>query len=232
MYIGVTSQKPTKRWRNGKGYQHNPYFNSAIKKYGWENFEHEIVLVTEDKTMAYNQEIALINLYQSTNPNFGYNISSGGSGGREGVKLSEEAKQTISRKNKGRLAGEKHPNYGKHIFLGSDNPFFNRKHTEETRQLISLKATGRKVSEAMRQKISMSTRGGNNPRAKTTYQYDKNYNLLKIWSCAKDAADDIGISKSIITACCRGKSKSAGKYLWSYEPIKIINEAEFEKMKG
>ena len=41
-YIGITSQIPNKRWRNGKGYKKCLFLN-AIKKYGWGNIKHEIL---------------------------------------------------------------------------------------------------------------------------------------------------------------------------------------------
>jgi hypothetical protein len=42
-YIGQTSQKATRRWRNGYGYKESPIFYAAIKKYGFDNFSHEIL---------------------------------------------------------------------------------------------------------------------------------------------------------------------------------------------
>lgn len=43
-YVGITSRKPTVRWkRNGEGYKSSPYFYNAIKKHGWDNFEHNIL---------------------------------------------------------------------------------------------------------------------------------------------------------------------------------------------
>ena len=45
VYIGITSQIPTQRWGvNGKNYRSSPHFYSAIQKYGWDNFEHNILL--------------------------------------------------------------------------------------------------------------------------------------------------------------------------------------------
>lgn len=43
VYIGITSQEPERRWKNGNGYKKNLYFTKAIKKYGWDNFAHEIL---------------------------------------------------------------------------------------------------------------------------------------------------------------------------------------------
>ena len=41
-YVGITSQTPNERWKNGNGYKGSTYFYNAIQKYGWNNFEHEI----------------------------------------------------------------------------------------------------------------------------------------------------------------------------------------------
>ena len=44
IYIGITCQKPEKRWGSqGRKYEECPYFWKAIQKYGWENFEHKIL---------------------------------------------------------------------------------------------------------------------------------------------------------------------------------------------
>ena len=42
-YIGITGQKPEKRWRNGFNYRNSILFNRAIKKYSWENIQHKIL---------------------------------------------------------------------------------------------------------------------------------------------------------------------------------------------
>ena len=43
IYIGITCQNPNRRWRNGEGYKKNKYFYRAIQKYGWNNFQHEVI---------------------------------------------------------------------------------------------------------------------------------------------------------------------------------------------
>ena len=91
IYIGITSQQPEKRWKNGHGYEGNEYFYRAIQKYGWnDGFEHEIVVDGLTKTQACAIEIELINAYDSTNPDKGYNFSSGGDCGNAGCDRSEE----------------------------------------------------------------------------------------------------------------------------------------------
>lgn len=81
VYIGITCQTPENRWRNGCGYSYNKHFSAAIEKYGWDNFEHIIFAKDVSKESACEIEKDLIMLYNSNDPEHGYNISSGGEAG-------------------------------------------------------------------------------------------------------------------------------------------------------
>ena len=136
VYIGVTCQKPEFRWRSdGSGYVGSTYFWSAIQKYGWDNFTHQILFDGLNRSEACEKEISLIALYDSTNPKNGYNISKGGDLGGYGVEVSEETRRKISDANKGRIV------------------------SEETRQKISQSEKGKFVSEETKQKLSEALRG-------------------------------------------------------------------------
>ena len=78
VYIGITSINPDNRWRNGLGYYNNKYFYSAIKKYGWNNFKHEVLFEDMTKEEAELKEVELIARYNSSNRLYGYNIQLGG----------------------------------------------------------------------------------------------------------------------------------------------------------
>lgn len=78
VYIGITKQCPKKRWDNGNGYKDNTHFYNAIKKYGWNSFEHIILFKGLSKEEAQVTEIKLIEEYKSNNRKFGYNKSKGG----------------------------------------------------------------------------------------------------------------------------------------------------------
>ena len=93
VYIGITCKSVADRWGGGTGYKSNKHFFSAIQKYGWDNFKHEVLFENLTKKEACEKEIALIAEYDSTNPDRGYNQSSGGQSGAAGVKKSEETKQ-------------------------------------------------------------------------------------------------------------------------------------------
>lgn len=96
VYIGITSRSPSKRWKNGKGYELCTAFNRAIQKYGWNNIEHEILLSDLDKETACAEEQRLIKLYDSTNPECGYNLTSGG----EHYEPNDEWRKRLSEANK------------------------------------------------------------------------------------------------------------------------------------
>lgn len=82
MYIGITSQSnPENRWRsNGCGYKSQPFYY-AIEKYGWGNFNHEIVASNLTCDEANEFEIVMIRELNTLMKNGqGYNTSEGGKG--------------------------------------------------------------------------------------------------------------------------------------------------------
>lgn len=78
-YYGITGESNVnKRWKNGKGYKNNNHFWNSICKYGWDNFTHEILFdnLTEEEAKLLEQ--MYIALYDTRNPNCGYNYTKGG----------------------------------------------------------------------------------------------------------------------------------------------------------
>lgn len=74
-YVGITKQRPEKRWMKGRGYQGQKKFYSAILKYGWDNFDHQVWELSSEKDMLYG-EMYLIKFYNTIKD--GYNVSPGG----------------------------------------------------------------------------------------------------------------------------------------------------------
>lgn len=74
-YVGI-SKDPKKRWRNGEGYKGQDKFYNAIKKYGWDNFAHIILLKGLTQEEAWQKEKEYIIKYDSIND--GYNVHEGG----------------------------------------------------------------------------------------------------------------------------------------------------------
>lgn len=105
LYFGITSTSLYMRFRNGRGYK-TQMFGKAIKKYGWENFNHIIILENLTYEMACECEKYLISKYQTNNGQYGYNVSEGGEGNSS--RPSEESNKKRSESEK----GEKHWHYG------------------------------------------------------------------------------------------------------------------------
>ena len=79
IYVGISSNIKN-RWA-GKGYYYHlsdTYFSRALKKYGWENFTHEIITKSLTKKQACALEKELISLYKEKG--ISYNITDGGEG--------------------------------------------------------------------------------------------------------------------------------------------------------
>ena len=104
VYIGITMQDVNKRWQNGKAYNHNNYFNSSIKKYGWNNFKHEILLCNLTKEEANILERIVIKYYKSNNIKYGYNIQEGGN---VNGKMPKSVRDKISKAHLGKNKSDK-----------------------------------------------------------------------------------------------------------------------------
>lgn len=117
-YIGMTNLPLKKRFSNGRGYA-GKLFQEAIKEYGWNNIQHEVLDYGLTKEQASECEIKYINLYNTTNPECGYNVATGGIHGfiphrvlseetrakianaHKGMKMSDECRRKMSENHKG-----------------------------------------------------------------------------------------------------------------------------------
>ena len=108
IYIGITKQIPSYRWRShGQGYKDSPRFWNAIQKYGWDNFEHNILFSELTKDEACKKENELIKQYNSNDDRYGYNMTSGG---EQHYIFNEEVKQKLREQK----VGSNNPQWGKH----------------------------------------------------------------------------------------------------------------------
>lgn len=205
VYIGITSQKVKARWGNGTSYKGNTYFTRAIKKYGWENFKHEIIATNLTESEAKNMEIELIKQYRSNERKYGFNISSGGES-KKGTKISEEQKEIIRRANIGRVFSEETK---KKLSEASKKTWQDKKYIEHMRIINSgpnNKMYGVRLTDE--QKIK---RG-----ALQINQYDMNGNLVNSFISIHEANKQTGIARDCISKCCRNIYKQAGGYIWRY----------------
>lgn len=142
-YVGITCQKPERRWRNGHGYKECPSFYNAIRKYGWDAFKHEIFQSGLSKEKAEHIEKRLIALWGTNHKSNGYNIENGGN---TNGKHSEITKAKIGISN---------------ILYNINNPsnWAGKKHSPETIEKIRKAQTGKVFSEEHRANLSKALKG-------------------------------------------------------------------------
>ena len=205
-YIGLTGRNPARRWGGGCNYYKQKHFGNAIKKYGWNNFKHEIIRNNLTKEEACQLEKELIAKYKTNDPKHGYNLSTGGESGAAGVviteatrqklrethkginkgrHLSDETKEKLRKINLGRCAGEKHPFYGKHW-------------TIEQRKMLSEAHKGKQT-------------GKNNPKARQVINRD----TQEIYDTLTAAAIAMKRVPSAIANSIKNGTKCAGHF-WAY----------------
>ena len=78
MYFGITKNNISIRYHASHGYRGCPAFYNAIRKYGWDNFEHIVVKENMTREFAEIAEKYAIAYFQTNQPGKGYNIQSGG----------------------------------------------------------------------------------------------------------------------------------------------------------
>lgn len=204
VYIGQTNKaKASYRWGiNGSGYKTQPKFYRAIKKYGWNNFEH---IILEENIFLNNidlKEQYYINKYNSIKN--GYNCQKGGI-------------------NKKPITNRKI--VYQYDLLGN----FIKKYNSilDAATILNI-APGSIVKTC---KGELKSCGGfmwsynkdinikleRKTNAKKVYQYDMQGNLVKIFDSIKQAATEVGTTKSHICNCCKHKDKSALNFVWRYE---------------
>lgn len=193
VYVGLTSMKPEERWRNGNGYHKGTYFRNAIDKYGFDNFEHEIIKSGLTKDEASYWEQYYISFYNSTDRRYGYNMSTGGEHGGHlqtdetkkkisensvGFKGRKHSEQSIEKMRKSK-SGENHPNYGKQLS-------------------VDLKDKLRMAAINNRGRLFLCV--------ELNYIFDNLNEAYVVTTCPKSA----------IVQCCQGKQKQSKGYHWRY----------------
>lgn len=137
-YFGITSQKPSDRWRNhGSDYKGSPRFYRAIQHYGWDGFTHQILIHGLTENQAKRWETRLILFYKSNVEGFGYNLTNGG----EYNQMNEESKKKIRIANKYNMENGVREKIKESLkdrdFKGEKNPYYGKHHSPEVRKKMS-----------------------------------------------------------------------------------------------
>ena len=210
IYIGITADKPSHRWNNGNGYKANEHFYSAIQKYGWDNFKHEILFDGLTKSEAAQKEIELINQSKSNDRDFGYNISIGGEASASGSHHTEETKKKMSEARS-----------------GENCYWYGKRRSAETIEKISKAKQGHKMHINTRQALLYAV---NHQSAETRHKISEslagNTRAAKfkvlcvetgvIYDSISDASRKTKIIRSSIGRACNKNQIKAGGFHWEF----------------
>jgi group I intron endonuclease len=184
-----------KDWKNYLG--SGTAFKKAIEKYGKENFSRNIVLFCfseEELNQAEYDLSVFLNVVEDEN---WYNLCYGG-GGVRGSHRSNETRELLRRLN-----------------LGKNNPNYGLRRSEETKK---------KQSEAMIGKPKIYANENGNPLKILICQYNLQGELIEKFLGSYEACQQTGISRSAISNCLCGISKTAGGYIWRNDNEPLTEE--------
>ena len=193
VYVGLTGMIPEERWRDGKGYHKGTHFRNAIDKYGFDNFEHEIIKENLTKDEASYWEQYYISFYNSTDRRYGYNMSSGGEHG--GHPQTEETRKKSSENGTG-YKGKKHTKESLHKMSIAKNGKNHPNH-------------GKHLSEDLKEKLKVSAIN-NRGRLFLCVELNRIFNNLN------EAHEVTTCPKGAIVLCCQGKQIQSKGYHWKY----------------
>lgn len=219
-YVGITCVNERTRWElKGQGYKTNKHFWNAIQKYGWDNFEHYILFEGLSQKRAEDKERELIALWDTTNPQKGYNHDSGGNAGKH---LSEETKKKLSEATKKYFETHVPYNLGKSMSEETKKKIsaarIGIKWSDEHREkeLARRKANPYKHSEEAKAKIRNSNRENYKRRSKSVCQYDMDGNFIRTFASIREAVRETGVDRQQLSACCNKTALSAGGFFWCF----------------
>lgn len=237
-YIGITKKSPKKRWGcKGYGYKKSqPVFWNAIQKYGWDNFEHEILFNNLSQKEAQEKEIELIAKYKTNcrrydSPEYGYNMTDGGEG-MNGNFPTAKTREKMSASHRDRIKNETWEEKEKrHLRMcGNTNPFYGKKHTEETKGIISSKAKERLKNKQNHPRYNKSPsiesriKSSFSHKKSPVIQFDMDGNFIAEYSGIIEAHRKTNVNRTSIGDCCHHKVKTAGGFIWEFKNVEDMNK--------
>jgi group I intron endonuclease len=190
------------RWMNHKSaLKHNRHSNEHLQNawntYGSENFIFEILeICAADQIDSIEQKY--IKLFDCMNPDYGYNHESGGHDNRI---VSDESRQKMSNKRKGRKLTDEHK---QKIGLAGVGRVFS----EESRDRISKALTGIKRSDKTKEKLSKGRTGENSWCRRSIYCIE----LDEEFSSLEDACQKYGFNSASLCSHLKGRYKWSGRH--------------------
>lgn len=208
------------------GKHENEYLQRSWNKYGANSFNFYILQECEEYNLD-ELERYYINLFNSTNDNYGFNNESGGCSNK---RASEKTKEKVSKANTGRHHTEetkkKMSESRKGHFISEENikklveGRRKARFSEDGLRRLSEFNTGKVLSEDTKRKISDGLKGiirSDETKKKMSENHANKHpiycpQLNECFDTMTDVTNKYGIPRSNIDKCIKGERKSAGKH--------------------
>lgn len=214
VYIGMTNNLK-RRWLEHKSPKNtllkSNLIYKAIRKYGIENFEFNILESIEDESKLCEREIYWIN---TLNPK--YNMNSGGRG-NSGYYVSEETKEKLRNSGKKQWNEKSEEEKRKLIQNNLKGPALNHPVSEKTRKILAEINTGKKQSEFTKNKRSekMKSSAIGNKNGNKKIISIKN-GEIKIHESIIMASSETNVSIWGIIRVAKNRAKTTKGYIFKY----------------
>jgi len=239
-YVGWTSTTMEKRWKRHCGASKagsRNHFHAAIRKWGIDCWEHEILESLPTAEEAKLAEILWIQNKKShiyTNEGVGYNETLGGEG-CAGCKRTAEHRAAISYMAKNRSpelrykigSANRGKKFSQEYREKIGNSVRGNRHSEETKEKIRSSNQGQKRTSETREKIRRAKLGKPmSPQArakagkhcrKPVLQYSLAGALLNEFSSVTLAAKTVGVAATNISKACKGDKRTSAGFKWAYK---------------
>lgn len=176
-YIGITNNTSKRWYGKGKKYENCPCFNSAIQRYGWDNFYHVVIVSGLSLEEANVLEQFYIQKYRTCEKAFGYNIQRGGHfvPSMLGKHHDEETKQKIGNSNRGKKHSEeqnrKHSEHMTGLMVGSRNHKSRAVRCVTTGEVFETQREAAIAKNVLQSKISLCCQGKRNHTHGLKWEY-------------------------------------------------------------
>lgn len=206
IYIGSTINLYARRWdhfnklKNNK--HRNKYLQRIYNKYG-NIFNFEVVEKCDKEKLLEREQYYIDTWYPK------YNLCKI-AGNTLGRRHTDNAKLKISIAHKGKTI-PLYTRLKKSKEMQNNKYALGYKHTEATKEKIRSANKGRKHTKEEIEKMK------NNSRKVAVIQVNNNGEIIAIYNSAKNAAKELGLYATNITACCRHNLRTTGSFRFMYK---------------